>query len=560
MKIGIDFGTTRIVVAAVDRGNYPVVTFDGADGEARDWYPPIVAVQGDERRYGFDALKVQDEPGWTVVRSLKHLLSSSGLATKIELGGQTVQMMQLLRELAAALHAALRERSSLRLKADEVLETMLGVPANAHSNQRFLTAEAFRAAGFQVMGLLNEPSAASIELGHRGRVAGDDEARHMMLVYDFGGGTFDASLVELDDQVHWVRSSYGISTLGGDDFDEVLAELALDAAGIAQDEREHLSQATLFALHEACRQHKEALNPNSRRVVIDLDGVVAGWPTVTIAVATYYEACEPLVAKTIHTIDTLLAQDSAANGEAAVEAIFMIGGASELPLVARRLRDRFGRKVKRSAHPRSATAIGLAIQADADAGYVVRDRFTRHFGVWREGDSGATAVFDPLYPKGTLLPGAGDTPLGVARRYHPTHNLGHFRYLECSHLSADGRPTGDITHWDEIRFPFVPALASVDNLSQVEVVREADAPSQEIEESYAVDAGGRVVVRLSNRTAGYEREYRLGHWGERNEPIRPGRRRKPAAKTGRRSKHEADNEDLPYALRMLDDGAAGGRR
>lgn len=559
MKIGIDFGTTRVVVAAVDRGNYPVVTFEGADGEARDWFPPIVAVRGDERRYGFDAWKMQDEDGWTVVRSIKHLLSSSGLATQIELGHQTVPMMQLLRELAGALNTALRERSSLRLKPDEALETMLGVPANAHSNQRFLTAEAFRAAGFQVMGLLNEPSAASIELGHRGRVAGDDEPRHMMLVYDFGGGTFDASLVELDEHVHWVRSSDGVSTLGGDDFDEVLAELALDAADIGQEERDRLSQATLFALHEACRQHKEALNPNSRRIVIDLDSVVAGWPTVTIPVPAYYEACEPLVAKTLGTIDALLAQDSAANGEAAVDAVFMIGGASELPLVARRLRERYGRKVKRSAHPRSATAIGLAIQADSDAGYVVRDRFTRHFGVWREGDSGATAVFDPLYSKGTLLPGAGDAPLQVARSYYPTHNLGHFRFLECSHLSADGRPTGDITHWDQIRFPFVPALTGVDNLAPVEVVRDPDAPQQQIEEIYAVDAGGRVLVRLANRTAGYEREFRLGHWGERSEPIRPGRRRKPAAKSSRRSKQEAADEDLPYALRVLDNGGKESR-
>lgn len=535
MKVGIDFGTTRIVVAAVDRGNYPVVTFEDPDGQAQDWFPPMVAVRGEERRYGFEASRMQDEDGWTVVRSIKHLLSSSGLATRIQLGHQAVPMMQLLRELAGALHAALRESSSLRLKAGEPLETMLGVPANAHSNQRFLTAEAFRAAGFQVKGLLNEPSAASIELGHRGRVAGGEELRQSMLVYDFGGGTFDASLVELDEQVHRVRSSDGVSTLGGDDFDEVLAELALDAAGIAPPERDRLPQSSLFALHEACRLHKEALHPNSRRILVDLDSVVAGWPTVTIPVAAYYEACEPLVAKTLDTVDALLAQDSAVHGESAIDSVFMIGGASELPLVARRLRERYGRKLKRSAHPRSGTAIGLAIQSDAEAGYVVRDRFTRHFGVWREGDGGATAVFDPLYPKGMLLPGAGDPPLQVTRRYHPSHNVGHFRFLECSHQSDDGRPAGDITHWDEIRFPFVAPLAALESLAQVEVVRDLDAPLQEIEESYAVDAGGRVLVRLVNRTVGYEREYRLGQWGEGGEPIRPGLRRKRNAKASRQS-------------------------
>lgn len=539
MKIGIDFGTTRIVVAVVDRGNYPVVNFEGLDGETHDWFPPVVAARGDERLYGFEASKVQEQDGWTVVRSVKHLLSASGLATRIELGKQSVPMMQLLGELAAALHTALRERSSLQLQPGEPLDTMLGVPANAHGNQRFLTAEAFRAAGFHVIGLLNEPSAASIELGHRGRMAGEAEPQRTMLVYDFGGGTFDASLVELDDQVHWVRASEGISALGGDDFDEVLAEMALDAAGIAEDTREQLPQGTWFALHEVCRQHKEALHPNTRRVTIDLDSIVGGWPTVTIPVADYYEKCAPLVARTFDTIDTLLAQCGATDGDGAVDAVFMIGGASELPLVARRLRERFGRKLKRSAHPRSATAIGLAIQADADAGYVLRDRFTRYFGVWREADGGATAVFDALYAKGTLLPGPGDPPLGTVRNYRPTHNLGHFRFLECSHLSADGRPSGDITHWDEIRFPFVPSLIAQARLDQVEVAHDAQAQEQEIEESLSVDAGGTVVVRLENRSAGYVREYRLGHWGERSEAIRPGRRRKAAAKTARAPKVDA---------------------
>jgi molecular chaperone DnaK (HSP70) len=533
MKIGIDFGTTRIVVAAVDRGNYPVVTFEGAHGEARDWFPPVVAVKGHERRYGFDAWHSQEDEGWTVVRSVKHLLASSGLATRIDVGGQTLPIMLVLRELARALHVALRERSSLHLAADEPLEAMLGVPANAHSNQRFLTAEAFRAAGFHVRGLLNEPSAASIELGHRGRLSGDAESRRSMLVYDFGGGTFDASLVELDAQVHWVRASEGISSLGGDDFDEVLAELALEAAGVTEDVRDELTQRTWFALHEACRQHKEALHPNARRIVIDLDEVEPGWPTVTIPVAAYYERCEPLVARTLETIDRLLGHGSGPVGDdqaPQVDAVFMIGGASELPIVARRLRERFGRKVKRSAHPRSATAIGLAIQADATAGYVLRDRFTRHFGVWREGDAGATAVFDSLFDKGTLLPGDGDPPLEAIRRYHPAHNLGHFRFLECSHLGPSGRPAGDLTHWDEIRFPFVPALTEVVDLGRVEVVHDPEAGAQLIEESCRVDAGGSVVVTIRNRTAGYEREYRLGHWGERVEPLRPGRRRKGAAK------------------------------
>jgi hypothetical protein len=361
-------------------------------------------------------------------------------------------------------------------------------------------------------------------------MAGDPEPRRAMLVYDFGGGTFDVSLVELDEQVHWVRASEGISTLGGDDFDEVLADLSLEAAGIDEAARDALTAGEWFALHDTCRLHKEALHPNARRLVIDLDDVVRGWPTVTIPVQAFYERCEPLVARTIDTVERLIAHEGARPGRPdplGIDALFIIGGASELPLVARKLRDRFGRKVKRSAHPRSATAIGLAIQADTEAGYVLRDRFTRYFGVWREGEGGTIAVFDPLFEKGTMLPGAGDAALEARRSYHPAHNLGHFRFLECSHLAPDGRPAGDITLWDEIRFPFVPALAALQPAQLADVVVDHDpvAVSQDVEETCRVEAGGTVTVRLANRTAGYHRTYRLGHWGARAEPLKPARRK-----------------------------------
>src|ERR1700758_1599037 len=107
---------------------------------------------------------------------------------------------------------ALRRGLHDRFGDNEPLEAMLGVPANANSNQRFLTVDAFRRAGFSVLGLLNEPSAASIEFGHRQKASG------RILVYDLGGGTFDVSLVELGAGTHTVVAWDGISTLGGDDF------------------------------------------------------------------------------------------------------------------------------------------------------------------------------------------------------------------------------------------------------------------------------------------------------------------------------------------------------
>src|SRR6266705_6290575 len=187
MKLGIDFGTTRVVVAAVDRGNYPILTFETREG-AVDWFPPLVALQGAQRCYGWDAWAVQGEPGWTVLRSLKRVLEDAGADTGLEVDGRSHPLLDLLTGMTSELKRA--------LGLPGPLEVMLGVPANANSNQRFLTVEAFRRAGFQVLGLLNEPSAAAIELGHSQKLEG------RLLVYDLGGGTFDASLVELDDKTH----------------------------------------------------------------------------------------------------------------------------------------------------------------------------------------------------------------------------------------------------------------------------------------------------------------------------------------------------------------------
>ena len=221
MKLGIDLGTTRIVVAAVDRGNYPVVTFEDSEGTSWEWFPPLIAARGSERFYGWDAWQLQSEPGYTVIRSIKRTLEDAGPATMVSLGDSSVPMRQILEEMLLALKAALVEKSSLRIKAGEPLELMLGVPANANSNQRFLTVDPVQRAGFSVIGLLNEPSAASIEYGHRGRT---EQSSERVLVYDLGGGTFDVSLVNIEGREHSVVATEGVSMLGGDDFDIVLAD------------------------------------------------------------------------------------------------------------------------------------------------------------------------------------------------------------------------------------------------------------------------------------------------------------------------------------------------
>ncbi|HTS75826.1 MAG TPA: Hsp70 family protein [Bryobacteraceae bacterium] len=502
MRLGIDFGTTRVVVAAADRGNYPLVPFETPDATF-DWFPPLVALRGRERRYGWEAWSAQAEPGWTVIRSLKRCLEHAGPETMLAGPEGAVALEELMTGLTGALRAALQAHFG----ASEPLEIMLGVPANANSNQRFLTVEAFRRAGFSVLGLLNEPSAASIEFGHRQKCSG------RILVYDLGGGTFDVSLVELDARTHTVAACEGISTLGGDDFDLILAEMAVGPEKLGS-----LELAELFRLDEECRRQKETLHPNSRRIVIDLDVVREGMGQVTVPVADFYARCRPLLEETLAPTARLAAQ-----GE--IEALYVTGGGSELPLVSRVLREEFGRKVKRSEYTRSATAIGLAIQADATSGYALREMFTRTFGVWREGEAGARMIFDPIFPRATRLPGPGEPPLCVRRRYRPVHNVGDFRYMEASQV-ADGEPSGDITVWDEILFPFDPALADVRALDALPVNHSENAAIQQIEEQYACDAAGVVTVTIRNLTSHYGREYKLGRWSGKTAVVKPAARKR----------------------------------
>src|SRR5208283_2844304 len=416
----------------------------------------------------------------------------------------------LLTEMMAALRSELVDRSNLGAGLNDRLEVMLGVPANANSNQRFLTEEVARAAGFVVLGLSNEPSAAAIEFAYRNSADRKRRAQGGLLVYDLGGGTFDVSLVDWGETEHSVVASDGIPDLGGDDFDELLADLALEAAAIPSEERDALTSSEWLLLVDECREKKESLNPNSRKVTVDLERVRNTWKEVTIGVDLYYEKCKPLIESSQRVVESLLA----AHPQHSIDTLYVTGGGSELPPVARILRETFGRRVRRSAYMRSATAIGLAIRAGGHEECTLRDQFTQNFGVWREADEGGNVVFDVIFPRGMKLPRRGEEPLRVVRTYCPVHNIGHFRYLECAHLDAHNQPLGEISNWDEILVPFDPNLRDSTDLRDQPVRRFAGREGRVIEEEYACSANGNLKVRICEKATEYAKEYRLGHWSK----------------------------------------------
>jgi molecular chaperone DnaK len=498
MRVGIDFGTTHTVAAIVDRGNYPVVSFDGVD----TWPSLIAANAAGDLRFGLDAVAVRRQAEWSVLRSFKHLLSNAGPQTEVALGGRAYPLSDLLTGFLTQLRSDLLHRSNAGLEPGERIEAAISVPANASSAQRFLTLDAFTNAGFEVVVLLNEPSAAGFEYAHRYRSTITGK-REYVVIYDLGGGTFDASLLKMTGRWNEVITSEGIQRLGGDDFDEEILKLVLKASQLRE-----LDTTTRDLLLEECTARKESVGPNTRRFLVDLSS--ADSPPFSCPMDDVYAACAPLVEKTVEVLSRVL-RDPARGGDqldwSEVAGIYTVGGAGGFPLVGRTLRKSFGEKrVKRSPHPFAATAIGLAGFLDKEAGFALSERFSRHFGVFREADSGEDVVFDPILPKNLALPAGSQPPLVVTRRYRAVHNIGHFRFVECSRLT-DGRPDGDVTPYDSVFFPFDPDLQNEDDLRRRPVGRREYGP--DVEECYVVTPSGAVEVIITTQPTGLTRTFQL---------------------------------------------------
>jgi molecular chaperone DnaK (HSP70) len=527
MRLGIDFGTTHTVAALVDRGNYPVVAYEWGDA-----VPSLVALRAADGalKLGQDALQVADDPGWTVVRSIKRLLADAGPLTEVQVGARSLPLLDIVVAYLERVRDDIVNRSNAGIGRSETLEVAVSVPANASNDQRFLTLEAFRRAGFEVLALLNEPSAAGFEYAHRFRSTVTSR-REYVLVYDLGGGTFDSSLIHMAGRVNEVLTTSGVSRLGGDDLDEAILEVVLDSVG-----QPDIDAHTWRRLLDDCRRQKEGVGPNTRRLVVDLE--LLGRAPLVLPMEDVYAACGPLIARTIEAMDEVMRDPRREEEDVSwdeLAGIYVVGGASSFPLVYRQLRERFGQhRVRRSPHPFAATAIGLANFLDDEAGYELSDCLTRHFGVWREAETGHGITFDPIFAKDSRLPRAGEPSLVATRRYRPAHNLGHYRFVECGRI-REGRPDGDVTPWDEVRFAFDPALRDATDLGGVQVVRR-EGPTPEVEEQYRCTSAGIFEVTLSVlEEGGYSRTFRMARGSE---PPPPTRRR--AARAARRAQRAQD--------------------
>lgn len=495
MRLGVDFGTTTTAIAIVDRGNYPIVSFVNNNDDTVDFVPSIIALDGDRLVYGFDAEDAARE-GAPHLRSFKRLLSDPSVTdtSTLRLGNHSISILDALTGFLSYVVRQLRTNSSIASLPDsEPLEALVGIPAHAWSAQRFLTLEAFRRAGWDVLAMVNEPSAAGFEYTHR-HAGTLNSKRTAILVYDLGGGTFDASIVSATGTLHEVMGSRGLNMVGGDDFDVVLATRLAAAAGTDSGK---LGDEAWERLIEDSRDAKETLSPSTKFITVPVDG-----NPVTIPVTNFYEAATPLVEATIEAMEPLLVPDASGVGQLGgdIAGLYVVGGGSQLPLVARVLRSRFGRRVHRSPHTAASTAIGLAIGADPEAAYTVREQLSRGVGVFREREAGSFISFDTLLEPNTEL-APGET-LTIKRCYRAAHNIGYFRFVEYSSFDEAGVPRGDLQPYGEVIVPFDRSLRRSDiDLSAVPVIRTEDGPL--IEESYIVDENGMVTVEITDLEAAY---------------------------------------------------------
>jgi molecular chaperone DnaK (HSP70) len=520
-RLGVDFGTTNTVVVCSDRGRYPVVphVVQTAIGRVvNEVFPSLVAFEHDTGGfvYGSDAERALARPGaerrYSVIRSLKRLLRNhtggGRFAFDVHPGG--FDTAKVLRGFAEALRGSV-ERSGL-FNATEPLETVLTWPANANGAQRYVTRECFKAAGFDVIGTLNEPTAAAVEFADRivhGNRTAARKVSASVVIFDFGGGTFDCSLVRITPQEFTVIDTAGIDELGGDDLDCVLADLfarqlKTDVEALSRLQREQL-------LRHACQQKESISSGSVRSLMLVPSDVGLKGSACIVAVPEYFERLQPLIAPAVDALETLLngaaARGAGMNPET-LDAIYLVGGSSKLPLVAEMIRARFARaRLVMTDKPFTATAMGAAIQSAEHL--TLHDILSRHFGVVRLADHGTREYFAPIFRAGTRLPAHAGKPLERTVQYTPRHDIGHLRYFECAAVDAHGRPGTGARTWSDVLFPYDPAIPIECALTPSAIHARDDLAETTVSETYACDSDGVITVRVTRETDGASRCYEI---------------------------------------------------
>src|SRR4051794_3934098 len=394
--VGIDLGTTNSEIA-VWRNGHPVVL---ADDSGRTILPSVVGVtETGDLLVGEEARNQALLHPERTVRSVKRRM---GKDETVRLGERDYAPQ----EISAMILRRLKEIAERRL-GHPVAKAVITVPAYFSDAQRQATREAGEIAGLEPVRILNEPTAAALTYE-----AGQGEGKRIV-VYDLGGGTFDVSVVRIQDGVVEVVSGHGNNHLGGDDFDAKLAGHILDHLRIRHGVDVTGDLRAMARITRAAEDAKKRLSDEpfvrvEEEYLADSDGKPVNL-SLEIGRDTYEELIEPFIEETLDAVHVAL--KGAGLTVSQVDEILLVGGATRTPLIRRRLEETFDMAPRGEVDPDLCVALGAAIQAAAIAGEevsaVLVDVTPYSFGISVLGDLDGELYpyrFAPIIPKNTPIP------------------------------------------------------------------------------------------------------------------------------------------------------------
>ena len=345
--VGVDLGTTFSAVAVMEGGKQKIIQ----NSEGRNITPSVVSIKNGEIIVGEIAKRNAVVNPRNTIRSIKRLM---GTKEKIKIEGKDYSP----EEISAMILQKLKKDAEAYL-GQEIKDAVITVPAYFNDAQRQATKDAGKIAGFDVKRIVNEPTAASLAYGL------DKKGEDKVLVFDFGGGTFDVSILELGDGVFEVKSTNGDNHLGGDDIDDLvidyLAKEFKNQNGI--DLREDLS--AMQRLRESAEKAKIELS-GMQQTQINIPFITsnANGPKhldVTLTRAKLESLCSDIWKR-------LEGPTKQALKDAKLEAkdlgkVILVGGSTRIPRVQSLVKQITGKEPDKSVHPDEAVALGAAIQA-----------------------------------------------------------------------------------------------------------------------------------------------------------------------------------------------------
>ncbi len=351
--IGIDLGTTNSVVSVIEGGEPTVIT----NPEGSRITPSVVGFTKDGQRLVGQLAKRQavSNPDRTISSIKRHM----GESYKVSIDGKDYTPPEIsamvLQKLKADAEAYLGET---------VKQAVITVPAYFNDAQRQATKDAGTIAGLEVLRIINEPTAAALAYGL------DKDNDETILVFDLGGGTFDVSILELDEHTFEVKATSGDTHLGGDDFDRkvmdwMVAEFKRDN-GIDLSKDKMSAQRLIEAAEKAKIELSSMTSTNINLPFITADASGPKHLDLTLTRAKFDDLTRDLVERTMGPTRTAM-KDAGLTGKD-IDKIILVGGSSRIPAVQNAIREILGKEPSKGINPDECVSIGAAIQGGVLAG------------------------------------------------------------------------------------------------------------------------------------------------------------------------------------------------